>query len=117
MNRLICTEEAPCWMPGTGFRWLKDTGSTCAIDDEPLTKFDSLPRGDAMAALRMWFDGPDAVTIHQAAPAPVPLPDSGALMLALICAALARPAWRAAGRFGDWFTAERGAGPGRNGWV
>ena len=28
-----------------------------------------------------------------------------------------RPAWIASGRFADWFTAERGTGTGKNGWV
>lgn len=46
-------------------------------------------------------------------PAPVPLPATGWLLLAAMIA----PLWQAAGRFGEWFTAERGAGPGKNGWV
>lgn len=51
-------------------------------------------------------------------PAPVPLPSAGQLLAGLFLAALlARPVWRMAGRFGDWFSAERGAGEGKNGWV
>ena len=35
----------------------------------------------------------------------------------VIAAVAVRPAWLAAGWFADWFTAERGTGPGKNGWV
>lgn len=48
------------------------------------------------------------------APSPIPLPPAGWMLLAAL---LAAPLWKVAGRFGAWFTAERGAGPGKNGWV
>lgn len=49
--------------------------------------------------------------------APVPLPDAGTmLILAIGALAVARPAWRAMGRFADWFTSDRGTGPGKCGW-
>src|SRR5574343_360986 len=46
-------------------------------------------------------------------PAPIPLPaTSGLMLLALFSLGAA-----VSGRFARWFTAERGAGPGKNGWV
>ena len=47
-------------------------------------------------------------------PSPIPLPSTGWLLLAALLTALM---WRAAGKFGAWFSAERGAGPSKNGWV
>lgn len=49
--------------------------------------------------------------------APVPLPAAAWMLLAGIGALFSRRIASAAGRFGDWFSAERGAGEGRNGWV
>ena len=49
--------------------------------------------------------------------APVPLPAAAWMLLAGIGALFSRRIFAAAGRFGDWFCAERGAGDGRNGWV
>ena len=47
----------------------------------------------------------------------VPLPDAGTMMiLAIATLVAAKPAWNAMGRFADWFTAERGTGPGKCGW-
>lgn len=55
-------------------------------------------------------------------PVPQPAPVSidagaGAFLLAAIGFLFARKAWAAMGRFGDWFTAERGTAPHQNGWV
>lgn len=49
--------------------------------------------------------------------APVPLPAAAWMLLAGIGALFSRRIASAAGRFGDWFCAERGADDGRNGWV
>ena len=47
-------------------------------------------------------------------PAQVPLGGSGALMVLTILAAVGM---KYAGRFGDWFSRERGGQEGKNGWV
>lgn len=112
MNHLICTEDAPCWMPGLGFRWLKDTGSTCAIDDEPMTKFDSMGT-DPMSALRLWFDGPDAqaIVVQRDGPQPAPVPLNGAgayLGGTLIAALMIAAAWKIM----PWLEAQKG----ESGW-
>lgn len=102
----ICSNDAPCWMPGTGFRWIKDTGSTCAIDDDPLDKFVpvSFAGKDPMDILRFWFGGSDADPVHVPGTdvphiAAVPLDGSGAYMaggILLITALIAAWHWRAA---------------------
>lgn len=51
-------------------------------------------------------------------PAQVPIEaGAGAFLLAAIGFLFARKVWAAMGRFGDWFTAERGTAPHQNGWV
>lgn len=50
--------------------------------------------------------------------APVPVEaGAGAFLPVAIGFLFARKVWSAMGRFGDWFTAERGAAPHQNGWV
>lgn len=50
--------------------------------------------------------------------APVPIEAGAApFLVAALSLLFARSMWRAMGRFGDWFCAERGTGPGQNGWV
>lgn len=73
-----------------------------------------------------WFPGPEypcrCVEVPPVNPGPQPAPvpieaGSAVFLIAAMGALLARRAWKAMGRFGDWFTAERGTGPHQNGWV
>ncbi|MGN7869582.1 hypothetical protein [Paracoccus sp. 22332] len=62
------------------------------------------------------------VVVPPVNPVPQPAPVSveagaGAFLLAAIGLLFARKVWAAMGRFGDWFTAERGTAPHQNGWV
>ena len=91
MNTLICTAVSPCWMPGLGFRWLKDTGRACAIDDAPLPKFAMIGDCDP---LRFVSDCAAPAAIDPAGAqvagvvaevAAVPLPGPLGLMIGAIC--------------------------------
>lgn len=42
---------------------------------------------------------------------------AGYMLAAIIILTVSKTAFKMAGRFGDWFTAERGAGEGKNGWL
>lgn len=62
------------------------------------------------------------VTVPPVDPGPQPAPVSveagaGAFLLVAIGILFARKGWAAMGRFGDWFTAERGTAPHQNGWI
>lgn len=49
--------------------------------------------------------------------APIPLDASAGFLLIALAILYRRRIWRAVGRFGDWFCAERGTGPGQCGWL
>lgn len=110
------------WFDGLGFRpacpaVFRDQYGDAAIwivcDDVPLSVrypglFDLFPPAATSGA---------SAVDPGAGLAAVPLSGPGGYLLAAL-AILAAPAlWRAAGRFGAWFSAERGGGPGCNGWV
>ncbi|WP_347139465.1 hypothetical protein [Paracoccus sp. SSK6] len=96
-----CTLEKACWIPGTGFRVIDDTGATCALIDTPMEgKAAFYARTDEHHPLRSLFinwksvGAAEAGTLHitaadSPAPAPVPLPGAGGMLgAALITAAL-----------------------------
>lgn len=117
-----CEPQALCWMPGLGFRWIKDTGAACAIDDAPLAAKATCASALGVLLTSCEADQRGWGMVDYPDPAPVPLPTSASLMLLALALLLAPKAWRAAGRFAEWFTAERGGDwdgtkPHLNGWV
>lgn len=113
-----CTPSAPCWVAGLGFRPIEDTGTACALDDRPIEGKAATCENSLSALLMTCAPEQRAASVADAPlPAPVPLPPSAVCLLAAVVLLAGRSLWRAAGRFGDWFTAERGTGPGKNGWL
>lgn len=118
MQPLICSPAYPCWVEGLGFRVVEDTSTACAINDTVLGG--KVTCASALGVLLIACEAeaqalPQMVAVPDVAP--VPLPPSAILLLVAVGALFARPIWRAMGRLGDWFTAERGIGDGQNGWV
>lgn len=85
--------DLAAFVPGVGFRVVVVGDCQCAIDDRPAAG-----------------KGGDLV-----GPRPGDCPRAPGLVPALF--SFWPVAAGAACAFGDWFTAERGTGPGQNGWV
>lgn len=67
---LPCTPAAPCWVAGTGFRPIDDTGAACALIDTPMEG--KMPPGWQMTVLPVdpWAPAPSgAGTAALASPA------------------------------------------------
>ena len=126
--------DLAAFVPGVGFRVVVVGDCQCAIDDRPAVGKDGdligprpgdCPRAPGLDPALFAFWPVAAGAALSATPATggadlaaVPGPAAGLLLLSAVLAlALARPVARAACAFGDWFTAERGTGPGQNGWV
>lgn len=97
-----CTFVRACWIPGTGFRAIDDTGEACALIDVPMESKAAVYSGaDENHPLRSLFINwqgvgaaeagtAQSLTIHAMPPAPVPLPGAGGLLgVALVTAAIA----------------------------
>ena len=100
--QMPCTPDGPCWVAGTGFRPIDDTGTSCALIDTPMAG--KLPifygTNDIDHPLRSLFmtwgaaetsGGATHVSVEDTpAPAPVPLPGAGGiLVVGLVTAAIA----------------------------
>ncbi|MBK4215805.1 hypothetical protein JJJ17_07705 [Paracoccus caeni] len=88
MKPLICTSDYPCWIPGTGFRVVEVTATTCAIEDTPMTGkmppvFYGTDHVDPLELLRFIFPG-DGQLITETPSAihlmPVSVPESLEIM-------------------------------------
>ncbi|WP_167622092.1 hypothetical protein [Paracoccus sp. AK26] len=97
--QMPCTVDEACWVAGTGFRVIGDTGAACAVFDSPLAG--KMPVADcASHPLRSLFltgtcpaeAGASPMTLSEVpAVAAVPLPATGALLGgALAVAVIAR---------------------------
>lgn len=110
---------------GRGYGFVDWPGDTFAVTPTPVTTATWTPLTPAWPT--PWTPFPDypCNCIYQPPvnppieqPNQVPLEAGTAtLLLCAIALLYGRRLWRAAGRFGDWFTAERGTGPDQNGWV
>lgn len=91
---------SPCWVAGTGFRPIDDTGAACALIDTPMEGKMPIYYGtDDIHPLRSLFLGWGAaeasggmthVVVDAPAPAPVPLPTAGEMLaVALVTTAIA----------------------------
>lgn len=97
-----CIPDGPCWVAGTGFRPIDDTGTSCALIDTPMAGKLPIFYGTddidhPLRSLFMTWGGAEAsggatqiIVQDTAAPAPVPLPGAGGILaVGLITAAIA----------------------------
>lgn len=112
-----CTPAGPCWVAGQGLRPVEDTGTACAINDAPMGGKATCASALGVLLIACEAEQASAWGVVDYPPAPVPVPPSLVLLIVAVGALFARPMWRAMGRFGDWFCAERGIGDGKCGWL
>lgn len=100
--QIPCTPDGPCWVAGTGFRPIDDTGTSCALIDTPMAGklpifYGTDDTDHPLHSLFMTWDAAEAsggstqiIANDTPAPAPVPLPGAGGILaVGLITAAIA----------------------------